>query len=192
MLLPDYPIADAKPATIAQLLHFQVGIANFFGAAFDTAPTSRFQSNHDQAAPPRRRPGGGGSRPLRFRAGVAAGGAEARNGSVRRPARIPTHPLWFRPWSPVQVLRYASVVSADDSEIARRLRALWERPHTLWGWFATVDHKEIGKRYLVTAFAFLLIGGIEALIMRLQLARPDAGCSPPSSTTRSSRCTASR
>ena len=41
------------------------------------------------------------------------------------------------------------------------------------GWLSTVDHKEIGKRYLVTAFAFLLIGGVEALIMRIQLARPN-------------------
>ena len=36
-----------------------------------------------------------------------------------------------------------------------------------------VDHKEIGIRYIVTAFAFLIVGGLEALIMRLQLARPE-------------------
>ena len=28
-------------------------------------------------------------------------------------------------------------------------------------------------RYIVTAFVFLLMGGIEALVMRLQLARPE-------------------
>ena len=59
-------------------------------------------------------------------------------------------------------------------ELTARLIALWERPHTLRGWFATVDHKEVGKRYLVTAFAFLLIGGVEAILIRLQLARPDS------------------
>ena len=32
-----------------------------------------------------------------------------------------------------------------------------------------VDHKEIGIRYIVTAFAFLIAGGVEALIFRLQL-----------------------
>ena len=37
----------------------------------------------------------------------------------------------------------------------------------------TVDHKEIGHRYLATAFIFLIIGGVEALIMRIQLARAD-------------------
>jgi len=62
----------------------------------------------------------------------------------------------------------------SDAEVAVRLLSLWERPHTLWGWFATVDHKEIGIRYLVTAFTFLVVGGIEAILIRLQLAQPDA------------------
>ena len=52
-----------------------------------------------------------------------------------------------------------------------RLEKLWETPPTLWGALSTVDHKTIGKRYLVTAFVFLLAGGIEALVMRVQLAR---------------------
>ena len=43
-----------------------------------------------------------------------------------------------------------------------------------WSWVVTVDHKRIGILYGVTAFAFLLIGGIEALVMRLQLATPEA------------------
>jgi cytochrome c oxidase subunit I len=50
-----------------------------------------------------------------------------------------------------------------------RLTQLWEAPHTLWGALATVDHKAIGKRYLATAIAFLLIGGVEAVFMRVQL-----------------------
>jgi cytochrome c oxidase subunit I len=44
----------------------------------------------------------------------------------------------------------------------------------LYAWVATVDHKKIGILYVVTALAFLLIGGGEALAMRLQLARPNA------------------
>src|SRR5205814_2351497 len=43
----------------------------------------------------------------------------------------------------------------------------------LLGWLTTVDHKRVGILYGVTAFAFLLIGGVEALVIRLQLARPD-------------------
>ena len=43
----------------------------------------------------------------------------------------------------------------------------------IYGWMATVDHKKIGIRYIVTAFVFLALGGIEALIFRLQLAQPN-------------------
>src|SRR5262245_25848973 len=43
----------------------------------------------------------------------------------------------------------------------------------LWSWLTTVDHKRIGILYGSSAFILFLIGGIEALIMRLQLARPD-------------------
>jgi cytochrome c oxidase subunit I len=54
-----------------------------------------------------------------------------------------------------------------------RLTYLWETPKTIRGWFGTVDHKDLGIRYLVTAFVFLLIGGVEALLVRIQLSRPD-------------------
>ena len=36
-----------------------------------------------------------------------------------------------------------------------------------------MDHKAIGLRYIVTAFLFLVIGGVEALLIRIQLAQPD-------------------
>ncbi len=45
----------------------------------------------------------------------------------------------------------------------------------VWGWITTVDHKRIGILYGVTGFAFFLVGGVEALLIRLQLARPDNG-----------------
>ena len=51
----------------------------------------------------------------------------------------------------------------------QQLTELWDTPKTLYGWLATVDHKDLGIRYLVTAFIFLIVGGVEALIMRLQL-----------------------
>ncbi len=43
----------------------------------------------------------------------------------------------------------------------------------LWSWITTVDHKRIGILYGASAFIFFLLGGIEALIMRIQLAKPD-------------------
>jgi cytochrome c oxidase subunit 1 len=40
-------------------------------------------------------------------------------------------------------------------------------------WVVTVDHKRLGIMYIVFALAFLVIGGIEATMIRLQLAVPD-------------------
>src|SRR5262249_25891679 len=44
----------------------------------------------------------------------------------------------------------------------------------LVGWLTTVDHKRIGILYGAPDFVFFLIGGLEALVIRLQLAVPDA------------------
>jgi len=43
----------------------------------------------------------------------------------------------------------------------------------LWSWITTVDHKRIGIMYGLTAFLFFLIGGLEALVIRMQLWGPD-------------------
>ncbi|MBI3647978.1 MAG: cytochrome c oxidase subunit I [Actinobacteria bacterium] len=43
----------------------------------------------------------------------------------------------------------------------------------LWSWFTTVDHKKIGILYGLTAFVFFLVGGLEALLIRSQLAQPN-------------------
>ena len=43
-----------------------------------------------------------------------------------------------------------------------------------WSWVTTVDHKRIGILYGATALIFLLIGGAQGLLMRLQLATPEA------------------
>ncbi|MCB1949344.1 MAG: cytochrome c oxidase subunit I [Burkholderiales bacterium] len=59
------------------------------------------------------------------------------------------------------------------STVEMRLAHTWECNPGWRGWFSTVDHKTIGIRYLITAFIFLIIGGIEALIMRAQLSLPD-------------------
>jgi len=61
---------------------------------------------------------------------------------------------------------------ADDPGLPERLRVLWENRPGLYGWIASVDHKSIGIRYLVTSFVFLLLGGLEALLMRIQLGQP--------------------
>jgi len=71
-----------------------------------------------------------------------------------------------------------------SEEVARRgvrrhLQEVWEDHPGLHGFFTTVDHKRLGMRYLYTAFAFFFLAGAQALIMRTQLAQPDAGVVGP-------------
>ena len=63
----------------------------------------------------------------------------------------------------------------DGPELDRQLSETWGDKPGLIGWLTTVDHKRVGKRYIATAMGFLLLAGILALIMRLQLARPESG-----------------
>src|SRR5947209_13412889 len=58
-------------------------------------------------------------------------------------------------------------VTWTDSDVAPR--PLVERLHE---WVTTVDHKRLGVLYIVYALVFLVIGGIEATIMRIQLVAP--------------------
>jgi cytochrome c oxidase subunit 1 len=67
----------------------------------------------------------------------------------------------------------------DQRELARRLHALWRTPRGILGALRSVDHKVVGRRYIVTAFVFLGLGGLNAVLMRLQLARPQAGLVGP-------------
>src|SRR5438270_620166 len=49
-----------------------------------------------------------------------------------------------------------------------------EAPARGWtSWITTTDHKRIGIMYMVTTFVFFVLGGVEALMMRLQLGAPD-------------------
>jgi cytochrome c oxidase subunit I len=69
----------------------------------------------------------------------------------------------------------ASFDSLDSLE-TRTPRRLFRRPvHPtgMWGWFTTIDHKRIGILYLASAFCFFIVGGLEALIIRLQLGGPN-------------------
>ncbi|MDB4908532.1 MAG: Cytochrome-c oxidase [Gemmatimonadetes bacterium] len=53
------------------------------------------------------------------------------------------------------------------------LQRTWASEPGLLGWLREVNHVSIGKRYVITAFVFLLLGGLEAGVMRLQLSRPE-------------------
>jgi cytochrome c oxidase subunit I len=57
--------------------------------------------------------------------------------------------------------------------LERQLAIVWRTPRGVLGALATVDHKIIGRRYILTAMLFLALGGVLALLMRLQLAGPE-------------------
>jgi cytochrome c oxidase subunit I len=71
------------------------------------------------------------------------------------------------------------LIGVDSVDHEARLLRLWETSPRLKGFFTSVDHKQIGIRYIVTAFIFLALGGIEALLMRLQLAGPNLSLLTP-------------
>jgi cytochrome c oxidase subunit I len=74
---------------------------------------------------------------------------------------------------PDRYRRLPEIAPRDSEGLKEKLKSIWETTPGPKGWIATVDHKEIGLRYLVTAFVFLIFGGIEALIMRIQLGGPN-------------------
>ena len=60
--------------------------------------------------------------------------------------------------------------------VLEQRRRVFRRPTAKtgwWSWMTSVDHKRIGIMYVVTSLVFFVIGGTEALAIRLQLARPD-------------------
>jgi cytochrome c oxidase subunit 1/cytochrome c oxidase subunit I+III len=73
-----------------------------------------------------------------------------------------------------ETYREPRLVTADEAaRHEETLRRNWETTPGIRGWLSTVDHKTIGKRYLVTAIIFLIIGGLEAAVMRWQLMQPN-------------------
>jgi cytochrome c oxidase subunit 1 len=67
----------------------------------------------------------------------------------------------------------------DDIALRQRLARTWGTGRGIIGALSSVDHKVVGRRYLATAFAFLFLGGLAAMVMRLQLARPENGIVSP-------------
>ncbi len=67
----------------------------------------------------------------------------------------------------------------SPQQVKRRLTEIWSDDAGTPGFFSSVDHKRVGHRYLVTSFVFFLIGGIQALMMRTQLAAPNANVLSP-------------
>jgi cytochrome c oxidase subunit I+III len=56
---------------------------------------------------------------------------------------------------------------------AEQLHRTWAPHRGLIGFLSEVDHKSIGIRFIVTAMGFFALGGILAMLMRIQLAVPE-------------------
>jgi cytochrome c oxidase subunit I+III len=50
----------------------------------------------------------------------------------------------------------------------------WDTRPGILGWLGAVNHKAVGKRYIVTALVFFAIGGAMSLLMRIQLGSPES------------------
>jgi len=67
-------------------------------------------------------------------------------------------------------------VEAPPAPSASTLERMLQRPTAtrgFWSWWTTVDHKKIGLLYGVLAILFFVVGGIEALLIRVQLFQPN-------------------
>jgi heme/copper-type cytochrome/quinol oxidase subunit 1 len=70
-------------------------------------------------------------------------------------------------------------IGVDSAEHQAKLLGFWKTAPDIKGFLSTTDHKVIGIRYIVTAFVFLGLGGVEALIMRIQLGGPNLSLLTP-------------
>lgn len=61
-------------------------------------------------------------------------------------------------------------LSTAEQEVDPRFLATWEAPSSVFGRLAIVNNRPLGVRFMGTAFAFFLMGGVMALLMRIQLA----------------------
>lgn len=65
-----------------------------------------------------------------------------------------------------------TVVEEPERQLAPGTATRLRHGSTVLRWLSTTDHKEIGSLYLTTSFGFFLVGGVFAMVMRAELARP--------------------
>ena len=62
------------------------------------------------------------------------------------------------------------MTTATASTTSRKVNK--QKGRRILDWLTTTDHKKIGYLYLITSFAYFIIGGVMALVIRAQLAAP--------------------
>src|SRR5690606_17196094 len=84
-------------------------------------------------------------------------------------------PTFLRP--PSFLLSWPWIKEGSMATTAERAPTIYHHPRAEGGlssWLTTVDHKRIGVMYGYTAFTFFLIGGLEALLLRIHLAQANS------------------
>ena len=61
----------------------------------------------------------------------------------------------------------------ERDQRVRAFERVWSEPRGFIGALRTINNIPIAQRYMVTAFAFFLAGGLQALLMRIQLGTPE-------------------
>jgi cytochrome c oxidase subunit I+III len=62
-------------------------------------------------------------------------------------------------------------VATIDEQLT--LNRSWATDKGLIGWLSTVNHRSIGMRFIITAWVFFILAGIQGLLIRVQLAQAD-------------------
>src|SRR3954463_16794532 len=71
------------------------------------------------------------------------------------------------------VVEEIEVSEKSDALLHRELDITWKRRRGLIGWIESTNHKDIARRYVITALIFFVLAGLLAAAMRIQLAFPE-------------------
>src|SRR5664279_1456696 len=109
-------------------------------------------------------------RPHRLR---HSAGKPTRRGTMGAPQRCPgAGRCAFLTWTPRQGAELTLTAHPRESYVAAPLPGDRRTRSPIWKILTTTDHKTIGLMYLITSLAFFMFGGVLALLMRAELARP--------------------
>jgi cytochrome c oxidase subunit I+III len=67
----------------------------------------------------------------------------------------------------------APPVARPEGAVGETFEETWADPRGFLGQFRSINNIPIARRYMVTAFAFFLVGGAEAALLRIQLGTPE-------------------
>lgn len=95
------------------------------------------------------------------------------------------------PYPPTDAMLAEPVPDEVQRAQEDRLRKVWKTPKG-WRYWSAVNNSEVGKWYCMTALAFLLLAGVMALLIRVQLAVPENDLISADRFNQPSRCTGRR